>query len=80
MKYLVLILLYSCSQVSTRPPLPSETDQVSLQATLNHIRASYLKGCVDVFRDIHLPIAFETCRERADIHVKEVQGIIDYTP
>ena len=78
MKYLLLILLYSCSQVPLKKT--SEHELVTLDTALDHIRTSYLKGCVDGFREMNIPVSFELCRDRAKNHEAEVKQIIDYVP
>jgi hypothetical protein len=50
---------------------------VSVDATLNHIFASYMKGCVDAFQELKVPISFENCRDKAKLHKNEVQEILD---
>lgn len=76
-----ILFLYSCSQVSVKkqPPTPEE-DLVSVEATLNHIFASYLKGCVDTFVELKIPVSFENCRDKAKLHKYEVQQLLDQTP
>lgn len=71
----LLLFLYSCSQVSLQKQPPS--DLVSVDATLNHIFASYMKGCVDAFSQLKVPISFENCRDKAQEHKKEVQKFLD---
>jgi hypothetical protein len=69
-KFLFLIILYSCSQVSTKRPQTEEL--VSLDSALNHAMASYLKGCVDAYHDLKIPKVFETCRDKAKLHREEI--------
>ena len=75
-KLLFILFLYGCSQVSTQKPRDVE-DLVSVDATLNHIFASYMKGCVDAFKELKVPISFENCRDKAKLHKNEVQEILD---
>lgn len=80
MKYILpLLLLYSCSQVSINKDSTLD-DEVSVQSALNHIRISYMKGCVDTFKELQLPISFELCRDKAQIHEKEVRALMDIVP
>ena len=74
-KFLFLLVLYSCSQVSVRKPPPD--DFVSVDTALDHIMASYLKGCVEAYRDLKIPISFEICRDKAKFHKNEVREIMD---
>ena len=75
MKYIILFsALVGCAQV---PPKSNNEDLVSVDAALNQAQASYLKGCVDAFHDIKMPIAFETCRDKAVIHRRELDSIMD---
>jgi hypothetical protein len=69
-KFLFLIILYSCSQVSTKRP--QTEDLVSLATALDHAKASYLKGCVDAYQDLKIPKSFETCRDRAQLHREQI--------
>jgi hypothetical protein len=72
--FLILLFLYSCSQVpAKRVP---EDDLVTVQTALDHIRSSYLKGCVDAFRYFRIPVSFERCRDQAKQHEKEVMSIL----
>lgn len=79
MKYLLpLIFLYSCSQVSTKHS--TAKDEVTVDTALDHIRSSYMKGCVDTYVEMKMPVSFELCRDRAKLHESEVKEIIDYVP
>ncbi|MBA2405071.1 MAG: hypothetical protein H0V66_09900 [Bdellovibrionales bacterium] len=79
-KIIVLLFLYGCSQVPVTKPSPLEEDNVTVDTALMHIKASYLRGCVDAFKDMKLPISFETCRDKAQLHREEVQSIMDQLP
>jgi hypothetical protein len=75
----LLFFLYSCSQLSpvTRPPRPADETLVSLESAYNHMRSSYLKGCVDALKEIGLPHSFDHCLDKAKWHEKEVRQIVD---
>jgi hypothetical protein len=73
----LLIILYSCSQLSPKKNHPYEEETVSLGPVYDHLRSSYLKGCVDAYKTLKVPLAFETCRDKAIVHEKEVREIID---
>jgi len=77
MKSILIILLfftYSCSQVSTRPA--EDKDLVSVDAAIDHVRSSYLKGCVDAHHLLKIPQSFETCVMRAKEHEAEIRSIL----
>lgn len=75
MKYIsLLLILIGCAQV---PPKSNKDDLVSVDAALNHAQASYLKGCVDAFHDLKVPVAFVTCRDRSLEHRRELDSIMD---
>jgi hypothetical protein len=68
MKFIFLLFLYSCSQVSVRrEPL---TDLVTVETALDHLRASYMKGCVDASG------TFINCRDKAQLHYDEVKTLM----
>ena len=73
-----LFFLYSCSQVSVKPTPHSEL--VSVDAALDHIQASYLRGCVEAFKELGVPISFEHCRDKAKNHQNQVKEMIEQTP
>lgn len=74
MKYIILLLLLmSCAQV---PPKTYKDDLVSVDAAINHAYASYLKGCVDAFHDLKMPGAFESCKDKALIHRRELDSFM----
>jgi hypothetical protein len=74
----LLFFLYSCSQVSRKSP--PHGDLVSVDAALDHIQASYLRGCVEAFKELGVPTSFEHCRDKAEDHQNEVRQIIEQTP
>jgi hypothetical protein len=72
-KIIILLFFVSCAQA----PLNKEKDLVSLNAALNQGQASYLKGCVDAYRALNIPMAFPACRDRSFIHRQELDSIMD---
>lgn len=70
---LAALILTGCAH--HKPEAPQE-ELVSLNATLNHIQASYLKGCVDALKEIKVPVAFPGCRDKSLLHRQEVEQII----
>ena len=74
----LLFFLYGCSQVSRKSPPHGEL--VSVDAALDHIQASYLRGCVEAFKELGVPTSFEHCRDKAEDHQNEVRQIIEQTP
>jgi len=76
MKYfLMFLLIYGCSQVPKKPENP-EHEMVSLESTYDQIRSSYLKGCVDAFHHLKVPVSFVHCRDEAILHEKEIREIV----
>lgn len=71
---LIALLLAGCAH--RQPEKPEEEELVSLNSALNHIQASYLKGCVDALKDIKVPLAFHGCRDKAFLHRQEVEQFI----
>lgn len=49
---------------------------VSVDAALNQAQASYLKGCVEAFKEIKVPIAFPGCRDKSLIHRRELDQLM----
>ena len=69
MKHLSLcLLLIGCSQL----PSKNRENLVSLDAALNQAQASYLKGCVIALKDLRIPAAFSSCRDKAMLHRQEL--------
>ena len=68
-----LFVLVSCAQV----PPKKQADLVSVNAALNQAQASYMKGCVDAMKDLKIPVAFPGCRDKAVIHRRELDSIMD---
>ncbi len=77
MKYLIfLVLTYGCSQVKLKQ-LKSEEKLVHLENTFDQMRSSYLKGCVDAFHHLKVPVSFAHCRDQAIFHEKEIREIVE---
>jgi hypothetical protein len=74
MKFMFLLFLYSCSQVSVRKEPP--TDLVTVETALDHLRASYMKGCVDAAKELERPGTFVNCRDKAQLHYDEVKTLM----
>lgn len=70
----VLFALVSCAQ---SPAKKEDQDLVSVTVALDQAQASYLKGCVDAMKEIKIPIAFEGCRDKAVVHRRELDSIMD---
>jgi len=69
----IALLLAGCAH---KQPDKPEEELVSINSALNHIQASYLKGCVDALKDIKVPLAFHGCRDKAFLHRQEVEQFI----
>jgi hypothetical protein len=76
-KIFLLFILYSCSQLSPKNPAHNGVETISLGPVYDHLRSSYLKGCVDAYKSLKVPLAFETCLDKAILHEKEVREIMD---
>ena len=88
-KLLAILLLYSCSQVSTIKPQDSHTSMrynqkelISTGSALNLAQSSYLKGCVDatiLFNDNERQKgqAFNECREKSSLYMDEILEILN---
>jgi hypothetical protein len=73
MKLLYILVFYiSCAHQAPR----EEENLVSLDTALMQAQASYLKGCVDILKDLKIPMAFHGCRDKSIIHIKEIQEIM----
>lgn len=75
----ILFLLLSCSQVPVKKQ-PVEEDLVTLRTALDQAQMSYLKACVEAFRDLKIAPTFDTCRERALVHRAELNQIMEQEP
>lgn len=73
------MLLLSCSHQPTKSTYPPD-GLVTVETALDHIKVSYLKGCVDAFHSIKIPKVFEYCRDQAQKHKLEIEEIIEQTP
>lgn len=67
-------MLVSCAHQAPKPE--QEEDLVSLDAALNQAQASFLKGCVDAMKELKVPIAFPGCRDKAIIHRRELDQLM----
>ena len=79
MKILLLLLTISSCAHRTQRPHPPE-GYVSGETALDHIKMSYMKGCVDTYHELKIPKSFEHCRDQAQKHQDEVQEIIEQDP
>lgn len=70
--FLLLLLVTACAH---KAPFPGE-ELVSVNAALNHAQASYLKGCVEAYRDLNIPVAFPRCRDKSYIHRQELDSVM----
>ncbi len=68
----LFILLIGCSQL----PSKKKENLVSLNAALNQAQASYLKGCVIALKDLKIPAAFASCRDKAMLHRQELDQML----
>ena len=74
MKYIFLLSLLACA---TRPPITNHKDElVHVSTVMDQVQFSYLKGCVDAYKELKLGPAFETCKVKAKDHRMEIQSIL----
>lgn len=75
MKYLLLLTLFACA---TKAPLTNHKDElVHVSTVMDQVQFSYLKGCVDAFKELKLGPSFDTCKVKAKDHRLEIQSIMD---
>ncbi len=75
MKILILLILVACAH---RPPLADKKDDlVHISSVMDQVQFSYMKGCVDAYKDLKLGPSFPDCREKAKAHRMEIKSIID---
>ena len=76
MKYIFLLILFSCAHKKI-PLSDKKDDLVHVSTVMGQVQASYLKGCMDVYKEMNLAPAFPTCKEKAKEHRAEIQSILD---
>ncbi|MFL5786228.1 MAG: hypothetical protein ACJ76H_16535 [Bacteriovoracaceae bacterium] len=76
MKYIFLLAIISCAHKKI-PLSEKQDDLVHVSTVMNQVQASYLQGCVDVYKEMKLAPAFPTCKEKAKEHRAEIQSILD---
>lgn len=75
MRYLFLFLFTLVSCAHHQKPSP-EADLVSIDAALDHVQSSYLKGCVDAYHEMKHKKVFEHCSLKAKSHRTEVENLV----
>lgn len=80
MKFSLLFLLIACSTSKTPKNEPPTHDLVTVRTALEQAQMSYLKGCVDSFRDLGMAPSFDTCRIKAMKHRQEIDSIMEQEP
>ena len=73
MRFFFLFILIACSSTKNSP----EKDLVTVRTALEQAQMSYLKGCVESFRDLKMAPSFELCREKAITHRIELDSIME---
>jgi hypothetical protein len=71
-----MFFLFSCAHAPKTPKPSNYEDLVSLEAALNQAQASYLKGCVDAMKSLHIPVSFPGCRDKSLLHRQELDSIM----
>lgn len=75
MKYFFLLSLIACA---TKHPITNHKDElVHVSTVMDQVQLSYMKGCMDAYREIKLPEPIETCKVKAKDHRLEIQSILD---
>ncbi|MES2527898.1 MAG: hypothetical protein V4598_12470 [Bdellovibrionota bacterium] len=78
MKILILILMVSCAH---RSPLAGKKDElVHVSLVMAQVQQSYMKGCVDAYKEFQLGPAFESCKVKAKDHRMEIESIMAQDP
>lgn len=73
--FLLLLIVSSCAH---RTPLSGKKDDlVQVALVMDQVQQSYMKGCVDAFKEFSLGPAFESCKVKAKDHRMEIQSILD---
>lgn len=72
-----LILIASLFASCAHKQASSKKDLVSVETALNQAQASYLKGCVDILKDLLIPNAFTGCRDKSLVHRRELDEIMN---
>ena len=75
LKLFILFLVTSCSHQLMKKEKRSEL--VSVDVALDQAQMSYLKGCVESYRDLRMGPSFPHCREKAMAHRLELNQIMD---
>lgn len=78
-KIILLLLVTSCSHHASKPTYPPD-GLVTAETALDHIKVSYMKGCVDAFHSMKVPKVFEYCRDQAQKHRLEIEETIEQAP
>jgi hypothetical protein len=75
MKYILLMTLLACAH---RAPLAGKKDElVHVSTVMDQVQFSYMKGCVDAYKDLKLGPSFPDCKVKAKAHREEIQSIIN---
>ncbi len=79
------LLLTGCAtQPSQTNPPPSEekenSELVSLNSALNHIRQSYILGCMEALKGQGLKNVYPTCLEKGKRHADAVEQFVNSPP
>lgn len=74
MRYLILLILFSCSSIQKNN---SQNEFVTVRTAMDQAQMSYLKGCVDSFRKLGMAPSFDHCKEEAIAHRIELDSIME---
>lgn len=71
---LILFIISACAHKSQQKKIWKP--EVSVNAALNQAQMSYLLGCVEAFKELKQPPAFNHCKELAVEHRIEIEQIM----
>lgn len=72
---LILFILTGCAHKSREKK--TWQPEVSVNAALNQAQMSYLLGCVEAFKSMKQPPAFDHCKDLAVEHRSEINQIMN---
>ena len=79
------LLATSCASVAPQPSASAVDEEenslrVSLNSTLNHIRQSYIMGCMDALKSLGKQNVYPDCLEKGKRHAEAVETLVKGEP
>lgn len=71
---LLFLILVGCAH---SPKKSLQDNEVTLETALKQAQMSYLRGCVESFRELHMAPSFDHCVEKARAHRLELDQIME---